>query len=174
MNRRAITASAGELGKAAQVKPLEIAGCTLEALKWMALILMTVDHVNKYLLHDSMPALFQAGRISMPLFVFVLAYNAARPDFFTSGAATRTCLRLTGYGLAACVPYMALGTVREARFFGVRLVKEIKRLVLLRIEHARKCHPAQEQGHRHTESEDQGITPAPHSSTLQSVLQKKC
>src|SRR3954468_3048563 len=69
---------------------------------------------------------------------------------------------------------MALGTVREARFFGMRPVKEIKRLVLLRIEEARECHPADEQRHRETESEGQGITPAPHSPTLQSVLQKKC
>ncbi len=48
---------------------------TLEGLKWLGLLLMTVDHVNKYLLHDAIPALFAAGRLAVPLFSFVLAYK---------------------------------------------------------------------------------------------------
>ena len=38
---------------------------TLEALKWLALLLMTLDHVNKHLLHASVPELFAAGRVAL-------------------------------------------------------------------------------------------------------------
>ncbi|MBK7549911.1 MAG: hypothetical protein IPI20_19875 [Rhodoferax sp.] len=62
--------------------PLHIDNGTLEALKWLALVLMTGDHVNKYVLADSLPGLFELGRLAMPLFMFVLAYNLARPGAF--------------------------------------------------------------------------------------------
>ena len=61
---------------------------TIEGLKWLALVLMTGDHVNKYLFNATLPVLFEAGRIALPLFVFVLAYNLARPgtlDFASTG-----------------------------------------------------------------------------------------
>lgn len=106
MSRRAVPAlPAAE----AEAKPLHIAGGTLEALKWLALVLMTLDHVNKYLAGGSIAPMFAAGRVAMPLFVFVLAYNAARPGFFATGAAKRTCMRLALYGAVASVPFIALG-----------------------------------------------------------------
>jgi hypothetical protein len=80
-------------------------------MKWLALILMTLDHVNKYLLNYRMPALFSLGRIAMPLFVFVLAYNLARPGALAGGAHWRTATRLALYGALACVPFVALGKV---------------------------------------------------------------
>lgn len=49
----------------------------IEAFKWLALALMTLDHVNKYLFSDNLPAAFQLGRLLMPLFTFVLSYNLA-------------------------------------------------------------------------------------------------
>ncbi len=73
---------------------LVIANGTIEALKWVALLLMTADHVNKYLFNETLPFLFEAGRIAMPLFVFVLAYNLARPSVSESGAYQRTMIRL--------------------------------------------------------------------------------
>jgi hypothetical protein len=51
-----------------------------EALKWVALLLMTLDHINKYLFGGASPALLNAGRIAMPLFLTVFAYNLARPE----------------------------------------------------------------------------------------------
>jgi len=33
---------------------------------------MTLDHLNKHLLHASIPELFAAGRLALPLFGFVL------------------------------------------------------------------------------------------------------
>lgn len=92
-------------------QPLQIASGTLEAMKWLALILMTLDHVNKYLLNYRMPALFSLGRIAMPLFVFVLAYNLARPGALAGGVYSRTATRLALYCALACVPFIALGKV---------------------------------------------------------------
>ncbi len=88
---------------------LVLADGTLEGVKWLALALMTLDHVNKYLLHDNLPAIFYAGRLSMPLFAFVLAYNLARPESLSSGAYGRTCRRLAIGGMVASVPFIGLG-----------------------------------------------------------------
>lgn len=46
-----------------------------EILKWVALLLMTGDHVNKVLLAGTMPALTDAARVVFPIFAFVLAWN---------------------------------------------------------------------------------------------------
>jgi hypothetical protein len=72
---------------------------------------MTVDHTNKYLLNHAVSAMFALGRIAMPLFVFVLAYNLARPGALATGAYWRTVTRLGLYGALACVPFIGLGHV---------------------------------------------------------------
>jgi len=82
---------------------------TLEAVKWLALLLMVADHVNKYLLHDASQLLFNFGRIAMPLFVFVLAYNLARPGCLEHGTHRRTMKRLALFGILATPPFIALG-----------------------------------------------------------------
>lgn len=82
---------------------------SLEALKWIALLLMTGDHVNKYLFNGTNDFLFNAGRIAMPLFVFVLAYNLARPDTLERGVYTRTMQRLALFGVLATPAFIALG-----------------------------------------------------------------
>jgi len=58
--------------------PLLLADGTAEALKWLALVLMVLDHVNKYLYNDALLWVFPIARLSFPLFGFVLAYNLAR------------------------------------------------------------------------------------------------
>ena len=88
---------------------LVMADGAIETLKWLALVLMTVDHVNKYLLHESGPAMFAAGRLAFPLFSFVLAYNLARPEALARGTYQRTLKRLALYGAVAEVPFIALG-----------------------------------------------------------------
>lgn len=90
-------------------KPLHIADGTLEAIKWLALALMTADHVNKYLFAETLPGVYQLGRLALPLFGFVLAYNLARPSAFTSGAYQRTMTRLAMYGVAATPFFVLLG-----------------------------------------------------------------
>lgn len=82
---------------------------SLEGLKWLGLILMTVDHANKHLLGGSSPELFAAGRSALPLFCFVLAYNLSRPTALLDGAYRRTAYRLCLWGTAASVPFVGLG-----------------------------------------------------------------
>jgi hypothetical protein len=82
-------------------RPWVMADGSLEAIKWVALVLMVFDHVNKYLYAEKLPVIFQCGRIVMPMFGFVLAYNLARPDAFARGVHGRMMYRLTLMGLAA-------------------------------------------------------------------------
>ena len=103
-------ASGSQVRRQASTAPvLTLSSGTLEALKWLALILMTFDHVNKHLLHASVPELFAAGRLAMPLFGFVLGYNLARPDALEGGTFKRTAVRLAVFGSIASVPFIALG-----------------------------------------------------------------
>ena len=39
----------------------------LEAVKWLALACMLLDHVDKYLLGAAEPALFAVGRLALPV-----------------------------------------------------------------------------------------------------------
>jgi TraX protein len=82
---------------------------SLEALKWLALVLMTLDHVNKYLLHSTLPAMFNAGRIAMPVFAIVLAHNLARPGALATGSYRRAIKRMAIAGTVTTLPFVALG-----------------------------------------------------------------
>lgn len=86
-----------------------VADGTVEALKWLGVVLMTLDHVNKYLLGDSLPWAFAAGRLAMPIFGFVLAYNLARPGALAAGLYGRIMKRLALYGVAATPFFIGLG-----------------------------------------------------------------
>lgn len=81
----------------------------IEALKWLALLFMTGDHVNKYLFNGTMPLLFDAGRLALPLFAFVLGYNLARPGTLERGVYGRTITRLALFGLFATPAFVGLG-----------------------------------------------------------------
>ncbi|MFA6162214.1 MAG: TraX family protein [Methylobacter sp.] len=87
---------------------LVITDGTIESLKWLALLLMTGDHINKYLFNGTLPILFEAGRLALPLFVFVLAYNLARPGALCCGVYLRTIARLAVFAALASFPFIAL------------------------------------------------------------------
>ena len=87
---------------------MSLADGTAEALKWLALVLMVLDHVNKYLYHSALPWVFPIARISFPLFAFVLAYNLARPGTISNGAAVRVMKRLAIFALVAAIPHIIL------------------------------------------------------------------
>ncbi len=89
-------------------RPWVMADGSLEAIKWAALVLMVFDHVNKYLYAERLPVIFQFGRIVMPMFGFVLAYNLARPDALARGVHGRMMYRLTLMGLAASPMFIIL------------------------------------------------------------------
>jgi hypothetical protein len=82
---------------------------TAEALKWLALLLMTLDHVNKYLLHGAVAPLFCAGRLVLPLFAFLLAAQLARQAVWPDPVHARVLRRLAAAGLVTSVPFMGLG-----------------------------------------------------------------
>jgi hypothetical protein len=84
---------------------------SLECLKWIAIFCMTVDHVNKYLFNGTIPYLFEIGRLALPLFIFVLAYNLNRPGVLAKEKFTRIAIRLFVFGLIATVPFVLLGGV---------------------------------------------------------------
>ena len=79
----------------------KVADGSIEALKWLALVLMTIDHINHFLFKMQVPVMYELGRIAMPLFGFVLAYNLARAGALQKGAHLRTMRRLLIYGLLA-------------------------------------------------------------------------
>ena len=85
-----------------------ISNGSLEALKWIGLLLMTGDHVNKYLLHEASPALYALGRMAMPLFGFVLMANLARPGALQTGVHLRMMKRLAVFALLATPAFIHL------------------------------------------------------------------
>jgi len=85
-----------------------LASGTMEAVKWLAVILMAMDHVNRLLLNWSHPFMFYAGRSAMPLFVFILAYNLAQPQARENGAARRVLERLLPIAVISSLPYLEL------------------------------------------------------------------
>jgi TraX protein len=89
-------------------RPWAMAEGSLAAIKWTALVLMVFDHVNKYLYAENLPGVFQIGRIVMPMFGFVLAYNLARPGALARGVHGRMLFRLTLAGLAASPMFIIL------------------------------------------------------------------
>lgn len=88
--------------------PLLIADGTLEALKWVAAALMVLDHLNKFLYLGKLPVLFEIGRVVMPIFGFVLAYNVARPGAFARAAHLTIMKRLLVAGAVATPMFVAL------------------------------------------------------------------
>jgi len=90
------------------LSPLAFSEASLSAAKWLALVLMVIDHSNKYLFDGKVTWMYALGRISMPLFAFVLGYNLARPGMLNSGGYRRLALRLAGFGLLATVPFIAI------------------------------------------------------------------
>jgi hypothetical protein len=95
--------------KFAYPAPLAISDGTIETLKWLAMIAMTLDHINKYLFDAKLPGIFELGRIAMPLFGFVLAYNLARPYAMQRGVYLRTMKRLALFGILATPFFVGLG-----------------------------------------------------------------
>jgi hypothetical protein len=110
VSQHAASARAGSGSLAPSPLPsLTLSDGSLEALKWLGLVLMTLDHVNKYLLHAAVLVLFDAGRTVMPIFAIVLAYNLARPGTLERGVYPRVMTRLALVGAVAALPFVALG-----------------------------------------------------------------
>lgn len=81
---------------------------TVEALKWIAVVLMSIDHVNRFILHDSVSNMYALGRLAMPIFAFTLAYHLAQPGAFANGMHLRIIRRLAFFAIISSIPYIAL------------------------------------------------------------------
>ena len=80
----------------------------VEALKWIAVVSMTIDHVNRYLLHGSVSYMFALGRLAMPIFALTLAYQLARTNAFSNGVHFRVIRRLVFFAVFSSIPYVVL------------------------------------------------------------------
>ncbi len=85
--------------------PVALPDGSVEVLKWLALVLMVLDHVNTHLLGSNEPWMFATGRIVMPVFSLLLAYNLARGR---AGAAWRTSRRTLAFGVLGTPAFWAL------------------------------------------------------------------
>lgn len=84
----------------------------INTIKWMALILMTLDHTNKYLFNTTLPFLYEAGRLALPLFIFALSFNLSRPTT-NSDTYKRVIWRTALVGVVATPPFLLLGSTIE-------------------------------------------------------------
>ena len=60
--------------------PLVVADGTLQTLKWFALIVMALDHINKFGFREQLPFVFELGRSVLP--IFALAEQPVGAAFF--------------------------------------------------------------------------------------------
>jgi hypothetical protein len=95
------------LSPAPLAAPARVCGFTdgqLEALKWVALASMFLDHIGRLALGHGMDGwVFAGGRLAFPLFALVLGINLARVGPRRTRAA-RTALRLGIWCAVAIVP----------------------------------------------------------------------
>ena len=64
--------------------PLAITQPKIEILKWVALLAMAIDHINKYLLASQQAWMFDIGRIALPLFLYTFALGLSQTNNLTS------------------------------------------------------------------------------------------
>lgn len=88
-----------------------ISSGTQEAIKWLAVISMTNDHINKYIFHEHYAVMFAFGRLAMPLFAFLLAYNLAKMENFDAVVFRRIYQRLSIAAVVSSVPFILLGSL---------------------------------------------------------------
>ena len=82
---------------------------TIEAMKWLAVILMAVDHINMYLAGARYAWAFDAGRDCLPIFCFVLAYNLTRVGLLENGGFKRVIKRTAMVGTITTPIFILLG-----------------------------------------------------------------
>ncbi|EAZ98345.1 TraX family protein [Marinobacter sp. ELB17] len=82
----------------------------LTLLKWVAIASMTLDHCNRFLLSEAGAIAPGLGRLAMPLFVFVLAYNLARMPV---NKMPKLVFRLFAFGVLATPAYLAVGATSK-------------------------------------------------------------
>jgi hypothetical protein len=100
--------SASSAVRVSALVPTTFSDGSLQLMKLVAVVLMTLDHINTHIWGGSSSFAFNLGRLAMPIFGVVFAFNLARPGALERHAFERLALRLIVFGMVACVPYMAL------------------------------------------------------------------
>lgn len=72
---------------------------------------MTIDHINRVFFNQKFYLAYCAGRLAMPLFAFVLAYNLARVEPISPEIYNKTCKRLIFFGVLATPAYIAMNHI---------------------------------------------------------------
>lgn len=85
---------------------LRITNDRLTLLKLLAVVSMVIDHYNKFSNPDYSQALFAIGRLALPIFIFVLAFNLSR---IGPAKMPKIAFRLIIFGLLAIPAYNAMG-----------------------------------------------------------------
>lgn len=95
--------SVGQLGRSLRSKlpHLVISDGAIEFLKWLALVAMTLDHINKIIYKSQLPFMSEFGRIALPLFGMVIAYNLARPAALQKNIHLQAMVRMAIFGIVA-------------------------------------------------------------------------
>ena len=85
---------------------LRITNDRLTLLKLLAVASMVIDHYNKFANPDYSQIMFSVGRLALPIFVFVLAFNLSRIE---AAKMPRIAARLVFFGLLATPAYNSMG-----------------------------------------------------------------
>lgn len=85
---------------------LRITNDRLTLLKLLAVVSMVIDHYNKFANPDYSQIMFSVGRLALPIFIFVLAFNLSRIE---AGKIPKIAIRLVVFGLIATPAYNAMG-----------------------------------------------------------------
>jgi len=85
---------------------LRITNDRLTLLKLLAVASMVIDHYNKFANPDYSQIMFSVGRLALPIFLFVLAYNLSRIE---AAKMPKIAVRLVLFGLLATPAYNAMG-----------------------------------------------------------------
>ena len=87
---------------------VKIADGSIEGLKWLAMVAMTFDHMNRIFFSMGNDLFYNIGRIAMPIFAFVFVYNIARSTEFVPANYYKSFKRLVFFGLLATPAYVAM------------------------------------------------------------------
>ncbi|MEW8437606.1 MAG: TraX family protein [Candidatus Thiodiazotropha taylori] len=102
---------------------ISISNGSLEFLKWFAFLAMIADHIDVFLFNRQVPYLYEIGRMAMPIFLVVLAYNLAQSAIYQNPAYFRVARRLLLYGLISIpIIYLLRQNVGQSEAFPLNIL----------------------------------------------------
>lgn len=90
------------------MKTFHITSGSLEALKWLGMLAMTIDHANRIFFQGDLHWAYDVGRIAWPLFAFVFAWNYAHISADSEAFYKKSFIRLLLFGVLATPAYILM------------------------------------------------------------------